>query len=88
MIRPAPKIDSERDCFEIDRGALIDHLYTLKLAIQHASNELAMIAAENVFDQPLSARLKRKARALDRMAVRLDVLGAALARAKFPRAKK
>ncbi|MGH7923899.1 MAG: hypothetical protein ACREQH_04820 [Candidatus Binatus sp.] len=43
-----------------------------------------MVAAENIFDQRLSAQLDRKARALNRMARRLDRLGRILVRAKFP----
>jgi hypothetical protein len=46
-----------------------------------------MLAAESVFDRPLSEKIKRKARNLDRMARRLDDLGKVLARAKFPRVK-
>ncbi|MGA7869327.1 MAG: hypothetical protein WCA22_00370 [Candidatus Binatus sp.] len=87
-MRPGSKIDSERDCFEIDRSVLIGQVKALKLTIRNALTEIEMIAAENVFDKPLSAKLKRKARALNRMAQRLDVLGNVLTRAKFPGVKK
>jgi hypothetical protein len=50
--------------------------------------EIATVAGESVFDKPLSAKLNRKARALDRLARRLDVLGNVLARAGFPGAGK
>ncbi len=47
-----------------------------------------MVAAENVFDKPLTAKLKRKARALNRMATRLDELGKVLAPRKIPTCEK
>jgi hypothetical protein len=83
-MRPRSKIESERACFEIDRGILIGQVNAVKLTIRNALAEIAMVAAESVFDKPLSARLNRKARALDRMARRLDVLGGTMARARFP----
>ena len=47
-----------------------------------------MIAAENVFARPLTAKLKQNALALKRMAARLDALTKVLARAKLPAARK
>jgi hypothetical protein len=87
-MRPGSKLESERDFFEFDRSVLIGQVKALQLAIRNARTEIAMVAAENVFDKPLVAKLKRKARALDRMAQRLDDLGRVLARAKFPRVRK
>jgi hypothetical protein len=86
-MRPGSKIESERDFFEFDRGILIGQLNALQLTVRNAMTEIAMLAAENVFDKPLSAKLKRKARDLDRTARRLDDLGKVLARAKFPRVR-
>jgi hypothetical protein len=87
-MRPGSKINSERDFFEIDRSVLFARVKALELTIQNALTEIAMVAAENVFDKPLTAKLNRKARALNQMAKRLDELGKVLARAKFPRARK
>jgi hypothetical protein len=83
-MRPGSKIESERDFFEFDRSVLIGQVKDLQLIIRRAVTEISMVAAENVFVKPLSAKLKRKTRALDRMAERLDVLSDVLARAKFP----
>jgi hypothetical protein len=87
-LRPGSKTEKERDFFEFDRSVLIVQVKDLQLNIQRALTEISMVAAENVFDKPLSAKLKRKARDLDRMARRLDDLGKVLARAKFPRLRK
>ena len=87
-MRPGSKLKNERDLFEFDRSVLITQLDAILLTVRSAVTELAMLAAENVFDKPLSVKLKRKARDLDRMARRLDDLGKVLARAKFPRLRK
>jgi hypothetical protein len=87
-MRPGSITEKERDFFEFDRSVLIAQVKDLQLNIQRALTEISMVAAENVFDKPLSAKLKRKARDLDRMARRLDDLGKVLARAKFPRVRK
>ena len=87
-MRPGSKIENERDFFEFDRSVLIGQLKAVQLTVRNAVNEIAMLAAENVFNKQLSAKLKRKARDLDRTARRLDDLGRLLARAKFPHPKK
>jgi len=87
-LRPGSKQKSERDFFEFDRRVLIDQVKNLQLIINRVLTEISTVAAENVFDKHLSARLKRKARTLDRMARRLDDLGKVLSRAKFPRLRK
>ena len=87
-MRPGSKLKSEEDFFEFDRRVLIGQVNDLQLIIRRASTEISMVVAENVFHKPLSAKLKRKTRALDRMARRLDDLGKVLARAKFPRLRK
>lgn len=87
-MRPGSKIESERDFFEFDRSTLIGQLSVLRLTVRNALTEIEMVAAEHVFDKPLSAKLKRKARALDRLALRLDDLSKVLARARFPRVRR
>lgn len=80
---PGSKIDSARDAFEIDRKALLHQVRALLRAVRDASTELAMVAAENVFDQRVSAALKQKARTLKRHAQKLGTIGDALSRTKF-----
>lgn len=80
---PGSKIDSARDAFEIDRKALLHQVRALLRAVRDASTELAMVAAENVFDQCVSAALKQKARTLKRHAQKLGAIGDALSRTKF-----
>jgi hypothetical protein len=87
-MRPGSKIENDRDFFEFDRRVLIGQVKAIQLTVRNAMTQIAMLAAENVFDKPLSAKLKRRARDLDRTARRLNVLGKALARAKFPRVRK
>ena len=87
-MRPGSGKENERDFFEVDRAILIAQVRALRLTLRRALTEITMVAAESVFDRPLSAKLKRKARALNRMAERLDSLAKVLAGAKFPRAKK
>jgi hypothetical protein len=87
-MRRGSRIESKRDLFEFDRGVLIGQLNALRLTVRNATTEIAMVAAENVFDEPLSAKLKLKARALERVARRLDDLGKKLARAKSPHKRK
>ncbi len=85
---PGSKLESERDFFEFDRNVLISQVKALQLAIRNARTEIAMVAAENVFDKPLVAKFNRQAGNLDRMAHRLDDLGKVLGRARFPRVRK
>lgn len=80
---PGSKIDSARDAFEIDRKALLRQVKALLRTIHYASTELAMIAAENVFDKQVSAALKQRARTLKRHAGKLGIIGDGLSRAKF-----
>jgi hypothetical protein len=87
-MRPGSTKDGERDFFEIDRNILIGQVNALVLIIENVMTELAMVAAENVFDKPLSAKLKVKARAMARMAQRLNDLSKVLARAKSPRTRR
>lgn len=85
---PGSKIDSARDAFETDRKALLHQVRALLRIIRDTSTELAMVAAENVFDTPASAALEQKARTLGRAARKLDRIGDALSQAKFPGAHR
>jgi hypothetical protein len=53
----------ERDWFEIDRRNVDNELNGLRRRIECGATELAMVAAERVFEPRLSARLARTARA-------------------------
>jgi hypothetical protein len=85
---PGSKIDSARDAFEIDRKAFLRQVRALLRTIHDASTELAMVAAENVFDKRVSAALEQKARTMRRAVQKLDSIGDALSQAKFPRAQR
>jgi len=85
---PGSKIDSARDAFEIDRKALLHQVKVLLLTMHEAATELAMLAAENVFDKRVSAALKQRARTLRRASRKLDGIGDALSKAKFPKARR
>jgi hypothetical protein len=87
-MRPGSRPKSERDFFEFDRSVLIGQVKALEATIRSASKEISMVAAENVFDKPLSAKLKRKSRTLDRIARNLEEMSKVLARAKFLRVRK
>jgi hypothetical protein len=82
------KTGGDRALFEIDRSILLNQVNALKRTVRNALTELAMIAVENVFDRPLTAKLKRNALALNRMRARLDALAKVLARAKPPASRK
>lgn len=79
---PGSKIESERDLFGIYGKALRRELQALLLTIRKASTELAMVAAENVFDRGTSSSMRRNAAALLRAAERLEAAGVAGGRAK------
>jgi hypothetical protein len=87
-MEPGSKIDSARDAFEIDRKALLRQVRALLRTVHDASTELAMVAAENVFDEHVSAALEQKARTLRRAARKLDGIEDALSRAEFPGAQR
>jgi hypothetical protein len=88
MKKRRSEIASARDLFEIDRDALFGQLQALLLSVRNTSTEIAMIAAEGVFDKRLSTELRRKARLLNREARRLEAVGAVISRAKLPRTKR
>jgi hypothetical protein len=87
-MKPRSKTGRDRDLFEIDRSVLLGQVNALRPTVRKALTELAMIAAENVFDNPLTAKLRQNALALNRLAARLDALTKVLARAKLPAARK
>jgi hypothetical protein len=87
-MRPRSKINSARDAFEIDRKALLRQVRALLRLMREASAELAMVAAENVFDERMSAALERKARTLKRAVQKLDCIGDAVSQAKVPAAQR
>ncbi|MGA7869329.1 MAG: hypothetical protein WCA22_00380 [Candidatus Binatus sp.] len=76
---------SEQTCFEADRRALVRQLKAVGNAIEDGASEMAMIAAENVFDEQVSKVLTREARAMYRMVRGLKDLRLAVARARLPR---
>jgi len=87
-MKPRSKTCRDRDLFDIDRGVLLGQVNALRRTVRNALTELGMIAAENVFARPLTAKLKQNALALKRMAARLEALTKVLARAKLPAARK
>jgi len=82
------KTGGDRDLFEIDRSILLNQVNALKRTVRNALTELAMIADENVFDQPLTTKLRQNALALNRMRARLEALAKVLARAKLPASRR
>jgi len=82
------KTGGDRDLFEIDRSILLNQVNALKRTARNALTELAMIADENVFDKPLTTKLKQNALALNRMRARLEALAKVLACAKLPASRK
>lgn len=87
-MKPKSKIGRDRDLFEIDRSILLSQVNALKQTVRNAVTELTMVAAENVFDQPLTVKLKHNALALRRIAARLDALAKLLVRAKLPASRE
>ena len=68
----------ERRWFELDRSAVIGQLSSLRRAISNGAKQLEMIAAERIFEKPLSEEvrlttvtLKRIGRQLKELAVKV-----------------
>jgi hypothetical protein len=81
--RIASQLYSEQSCFQADRSALAKELKSVGDGIEDGATELAMIAAESVFDEQVSKTLTGEARALRRMVrglkeLRLEVASARL----------
>jgi hypothetical protein len=58
---------SEQNCFRADQKALVRELRVVETAIEDGAIEMAMTAAELVFDQRVSRILTGEARVLHRM---------------------
>ena len=81
------EIYSQRHCFQADQNALVKELKLLENAIEEGATEIAMIAAESVFDEEASKTLTSEARALRRMARGLKDLRLEVARAPLKNRK-
>jgi hypothetical protein len=77
------RLYSERSCFEADQSALVQELKFVGNAIEDGATEMAMIAAESVFDQQVSKILYREAGMLHRMGRGLKDLRLEVARARL-----
>jgi len=71
----------ERKWFELDRGVVIGQVSALRRSITNGAKQLDMIAAEKIFDQPLSEMILRKAIALQKLARELKQLAIKIAAA-------
>jgi hypothetical protein len=78
---------SEKTCFEADRDALVHELKVVENALEDGATEMSMIAAENVFERPVSKILNGEARAMLRMVRGLKDLRIAVARARLPKSR-
>jgi hypothetical protein len=79
---------NERICFEADRTALVQELKAVGSALEDGASEMAMTAAESVFDEKVSKILTDEARAINRMVRGLKELRLAVARARLPKPGK
>jgi hypothetical protein len=78
---------SKQSCFQADRKALSKELESVGDAIEDGATELAMIAAESVFDEQVSKTLTGEARALRRMVRGLKDLRLEVAHARLKNRK-
>src|SRR5271156_3450141 len=78
----ASELYSERSCFEADRSAMVDQLRALGSAIEDGASEIAMIAAENVFEGQVSRILTGISSGSHRMVRGLNELRGEVARAR------
>jgi hypothetical protein len=79
----------ERKWFEFDRGAVLRQIDLVQNAIDQNAEELGMVAAEGVFEKPLSAELLRASRALHTIARELSALhGLVEQTARYPKTKR
>ena len=74
---------SQRSCFQADQNALVKELKFVGNAIEEGATEIAMIAAESVFDEEVSKILTGEARTLYRMVHGLKDLRFEVARARL-----
>jgi len=78
-------LHSERSCFQADQNVLVKELKFVENAIEDGATEMAMCAAESVFDEQVSKFLTGEARALHRMVRGLKDLRVEVARARLPK---
>lgn len=76
---------SRRNCFQADQDALVKELKFVGNEIEEGATEIAMIAAESVFDEEVSKILTSEARALHRVVRGLKDLRLEVARARLPK---
>jgi hypothetical protein len=74
--------------FKTDQNVLINELKFVETMIEESATEMAMIAAESVFDEQVSTFLVGEARALHRMVRGLEDLRLEIDRARLPRKRK
>jgi hypothetical protein len=86
--RVASSLVSEQTCFRADQKVLVRELRVAETAIEGGATEMAMIAAESVFDEQVSNILNGTARALHRMGRGLKSLRLEVARARLGRHRK
>jgi hypothetical protein len=79
-----PELYSLQSCFEADRGALLRQLEDVGNAVEESATEMAMIAAEGVFDRRVSKILASEVRAMRRTVQGLKDLRVDVARARLP----
>jgi hypothetical protein len=76
---------NQRSCFQADQNALFKELKSVEDVIEDGATEIAMIAAEGVFEEEVSRTLTGEARALRRMMRGLKDLRFEVARARLPK---
>jgi glutathionyl-hydroquinone reductase len=81
------RLYSKRSCFQADQNALVKELKFAENAIEVGATEMAMIAAESVFDEEVSEILTAEARALLQVVPGLKDLRFEVARARLKNRK-
>jgi len=77
------ELHSQRSCFQADQNALVKELKFVENEIEDGAIEIAMIAAESVFDEEVSKTLTGEAGALRRMVRGLKDLRLEVAHARL-----
>ena len=76
----------ERNWFNFDRDAVVRQIDLVRGVAGANGEELAMVAAEGVFEKPLSARLLRASRSMRLLTNELDALRILVTRTEsYPR---
>jgi hypothetical protein len=81
---PAKRPDYSLTDFETDRSIVARELRSLQRATEEGAKQIDMVAAERVFDEPLSRALIRRARGLHLIARDLTSLLRLVAQAHIP----